>query len=52
MMQNEKREYQPPVLEFMGTIRSLTRTDDVIGSPGTDDVGLPPIGDDLDRIAG
>ncbi len=31
-MQNDKREYTPPVLVPMGTIRSLTRTRDVMGS--------------------
>ncbi len=43
-MQDDKREYTPPVLEPMGTIRSLTRTDDVLGSDATSeaasDVGL------------
>ena len=38
-MQDDKREYTPPVLELMGTIRSLTRTTEVIGSPGAVDVG-------------
>ena len=45
-MQDNKREYTPPVLEFMGTIRSLTRTDDVIGSPGTEDTGASLFADD------
>ena len=42
-MQDDKREYTPPVLVPMGTIRSLTRTRDVMGSDaattGTADVG-------------
>ncbi len=55
-MQDDKREYTPPVLEFMGTIRSLTRTSEVMGSPGTDDtvtamrdVGSFQAGTDLDE---
>ena len=36
-MQDDKREYTPPVLVPMGTIRSLTRTEEILGSPGTDD---------------
>ena len=36
-MQDGKREYTPPVLELIGTIRSLTRTEEILGSPGTDE---------------
>ena len=39
-MQDDKREYTPPVLEFMGTIRSLTRTDDVMGSAATSEADV------------
>ena len=39
-MQDEKREYTPPVLVPMGTIRTLTRTTEIIGSPATDDQAI------------
>ena len=35
-MQEDKREYAPPVLVPLGTVRSLTRTSEVMGSPGKD----------------
>ena len=38
-MQDDKRDYTPPELVPMGTVRSLTRTTDVIGSLGTEDLG-------------
>ena len=39
-MTKQKREYRPPVLEECGSVRSLTRTVDIIGSESiTEDVG-------------
>ena len=48
-MQDDKREYTPPVLVPMGTIRSLTRTTDVMGSDATADAGEETGFDLVDR---
>ena len=47
-MEKQKREYRPPILEECGSVRSLTRTDDIIGSEPTDDVGLLDLGSDTE----